>query len=64
MIKSGSVLNKHMIDNSTTIIQFSVFSNSLQFPYHVNTPMNLSEFIIFQNLKTLNRIEKLHVLGL
>ena len=30
---SGSVLNKYMSDDNTTIVQFPVFSNSLKFPY-------------------------------
>ena len=31
---SGSVLNKYVFDDSTTVVQFPVFSNGLKFPYH------------------------------
>ena len=40
-----------MFDDSTTIVQFPVFSNSLKFPYHECTCEFKSEFEASQNLK-------------
>ena len=31
---SSSMLNKEVFDDSTTVVQFPVFSNSLKIPYH------------------------------